>query len=262
MYPWQTGDVFSYRYQRLPMNGNVVPVHTNGHILDSVVSHNAAPSGVQLGIKRLRWAEVDGVWTQWQENFSFSADNVSILGTTAIPEESPKGAVAFYYPNDTSFGMQSPVWNVWPGPLESAQVFFLGFGSPLNEVYKRGLGRVSMASAWYGYNSTEYMNAWRTGGQQWGIQNILLSVPNNSKAFSQALVVSPNPAATMLRIQHPALTGQLLLHDYAGRLHWHGAAKSSGATDITVHSLPSGFYLLSILTADGSRATQKVLIAR
>jgi hypothetical protein len=73
--------------------------------------------------------------------------------------------------------------------------------------------------------------------------------------------IYPNPATTNLTIESRTPLAQVWVRDVAGRRVITQTLKQvQGDTRIDVSALPSGIYLLEVLTQNGQRSVQKVVV--
>lgn len=91
-----------------------------------------------------------------------------------------------------------------------------------------------------------------------------ISFSNIAKAVlkgNRSLVIAPNPAHDFLNVQGTSPDDQILLHDMTGREIYK--AKANGeAIQISVATLPAGFYLLRIISIGGETYTQKITVQK
>lgn len=74
------------------------------------------------------------------------------------------------------------------------------------------------------------------------------------------LSIYPNPATTNLTIESRTPLAQVWVRDVAGRAVLPTLRFRSGYGNIDVSSLPSGIYLVEVLTKNGQRSVQKVVV--
>jgi hypothetical protein len=86
--------------------------------------------------------------------------------------------------------------------------------------------------------------------------SIFQSVNENEFTFS----IYPNPATTNLTIESRTPPAQVWVRDVAGRAVLPTLRLRSGYGNVDVSGLPSGIYLVEVLTQNGQRSVKKVVV--
>lgn len=94
------------------------------------------------------------------------------------------------------------------------------------------------------------------------IRVIPVSKPNGVSDFDITFSIYPNPATTNLTIESRTPLAQVWVRDVAGRAIMNETLRSaqSDKSTIDVSALPSGIYLVEVLTQNGQRSVQKVMV--
>ncbi|MFN0031628.1 MAG: T9SS type A sorting domain-containing protein, partial [Flavobacteriales bacterium] len=149
-----------------------------------------------------------------------------------------------YYPNPFSFLKTTDSGATW-----SYQTYDL----PCSECYSPEVRDVFCASENLCYAVSSNGAIWRTSNG--GGEMFPLPVGIDVAAALGAMVISPNPATSTLTIQNlPLGTNQIKILDTTGRI----LSTHQNQTQIDISNLPSGIYLIEIITDESRTVLQFV----
>ena len=185
-----------------------------------------------------------------------------LLDTLLMPEEYKSDNVYYFLPNDTSYCVQSPYYEIVPSYLHGVMPPFYFEGPVYDTAYKLGIGQVNCyykgtSASYFQVKSSElvyYKNSSFSCGT-------FHKLPNSVKSIAAAdhkIQLYPNPAANELTIK----TGQpctiTLLNVMGQAVQTIHTNKQE--TTIDVSHIPAGVYNVSITDESGNRYNDKVVI--
>ncbi len=260
LFDFHTGDVYEYEtwLNLLSAGGWVPPFFERDSVTDKLLL------GTQTEYRFVDTASYPNPFRLYyfaDSGFhAISLNNTLLIDTSLMPEEYGQQHTYYYLPDDSSFCMHSPGYQIAPSYMYSLYPPFY-LGDLESEIaYKVNLGQVYYHQDFYGgdvHQARDSLVYNKNGAAACGTDHA--ANVTNSAAKKGALVY-PNPAANILTIE----TASMQLHTIAlwntlGQqiLNLHSTREKE---TINTANLSSGLYYISITDNEGNRYNDKVVI--
>ncbi len=182
-------------------------------------------------------------------NSSLTFYNTALIDTTLMPEEYKEITFRYYFPEDTSYCIKSPLYELFQSEIVGNQWEDLFFeSSGLQKTFKTGFGEVNDYLYDVG-NDIVYQTTLiyvEKSGQSCGtyVAPTPSGVPNTQVPVIH-YDIYPNPATTSLTISSSNRINNVTITDLLGQIVSNGMYNSENV-EVNVADLPPGVYLVKI----------------
>lgn len=281
LYDWNVGDVFensTFTYS-IPSEGN----YPHTYYFDSIINKTISTSGVQYtntGWKATMHihpsafypgVSFDPSLLRPYDTFSTTGlltfSNDLLIDTSVMPEEYNQKLLLYYFPNDTTYCINSNRYqSVQAGPYNYG--IFCSEASPTIQIYKTGLGLLK-----YNWNilggspplmhDTTLLYYVKSGIPcgHYTYPSPINYIAGINELNKPSFTLFPNPTTDELTIQTNGTTPHTItLQNMLGQKVTTKQTTKQQET-INVGNLPAGVYNVSITDEQGNRHNEKVFIA-
>lgn len=232
MFDASNGDIFGslhyyYTFTLRPPN----------YILDTVVSKSVSGHNTTYA-----FSGIEILYDYLTASYSYihhsagkvTYDNILLFDTSKMPEEVASDLCNYYFPNDTSYCVVSPLYKTGWVYYEDGKTY----------TYKKGLGLVDYVSStgdpsYWEDRLVYYNKAGVVCGQFPLINTAVLNVTGNS------IAIYPNPASSILTIKYSETINSVEVTNVFGKTIYTQECNTN-IIQIDITSLPSGLYFIKI----------------
>ncbi len=177
-------------------------------------------------------------------------NNISILNNQlfidsfTMPEEVNENNLYYYFPNDSSYCLKSPIYTIVPNGLRGVQTPIYFEPNQVYKTYKMGIGLVDNTFQSTGdpyFMGDEFVGDHKNGVDCGG--NVFLNVP--AVANEVTVQLFPNPASDELFVATSGKITEITITNLLGQTMYTNNYNSS-QVHVDVSSLPPGMYLVRI----------------
>lgn len=272
LYEWNVGDVYQFRTcDGIMMLYGVACTPVHEYDLDTVIGivNNGNSMGYVVDERRntlTSWSESNFWYYNLGYNdtmvtYTYSPTTSFIFDTLHASEETGQGTMFYYYPTDTSFCINNPLYRsinnnflhyaTYSPPFEQTQVMY-SYKAPFGIISKT----IVTSTTFFAVSDTTL-----TFVNRGGVTCGNLQYPP-SKVYQPSLgnffEITPNPVMDYLNIEVGATSSNTItITNMLGQQLW-SKTTSAQKLSVSVGNYPSGLYLVKIVTPEGYTETRKI----
>jgi len=270
LYDWSVGDVYEYiecfTYAEVLDSRCDQPME---YLLDTIKEKNTTSFNTQYtftGMKSLLLNPMgpgSPVYSTGVNSGALIYDTSLLVDTTIMPEENKQINVYYYYPDDTNYCMNTPLYVFMGSYLyggDRYQPFFESSTPTIINKMQLGLIQYYQVGMDAGFlvNDKTLIYHYRDGQSCGNYSPLTLNVQN--VIYEKPIKIFPNPANDQLTIQTKNTKPYTItLCNTMGQVIKTFQSNKQQET-IDVSGLPAGLYYLSVIDENGTRVNNKVVI--